>query len=158
MPEIENLRKIPSDLEAERSVLGGIFLKQDVFGDIIEILSPDDFYKNAHKIIYETMREIYNKGEVLDPLVVMNRLRKNEKFEEVGGEQIFYDIVEEVPTAANITAYAKIVKEKAILRRLGDVGTKIVEMTYSGYEEAESILDRAEGMIFKKSENSESKD
>lgn len=158
MPEIENLRKIPSDLEAERSVLGGIFLKQDVFGDIIEILSPDDFYKNAHKIIYETMREIYNKGEVLDPLVVMNRLRKNEKFEEVGGEQIFYDIVEEVPTAANITAYAKIVKEKAILRRLGDVGTKIVEMTYSGYEEAESILDRAEGMIFKISENSESKD
>lgn len=64
------------------------------------------------------MREIYNKGEVLDPLVVMNRLRKNEKFEEVGGEQIFYDIVEEVPTAANITAYAKIVKEKAILRKI----------------------------------------
>lgn len=158
MPEIENLRKIPSDLEAERSVLGGIFLKQDVFGDIIEILSPDDFYKNAHKIIYETMREIYNKGEPLDPLVVMNRLRKSEKFDEVGGEQIFYDIVEEVPTAANITAYAKIVKEKAILRRLGDVGTKIVEMTYSGYEEAENILDRAEGMIFKISENSESKD
>lgn len=88
----------------------------------------------------------------------MNQLKKEEKFEEIGGDQVFYDIIEEVPTAANIVAYAKIIKEKATLRRLGDVGTKIVEMAYEGYDEVETILDRAEGMIFKISENNESKD
>ena len=104
------------------------------------------------------MREIYNSGEKIDPIVVMNQLKKEEKFEEIGGDQVFYDIIEEVPTAANIVAYAKIIKEKATLRRLGDVGTKIVEMAYEGYDEVETILDRAEGMIFKISENNESKD
>lgn len=158
MQEIENLRKIPSSIEAERAVLGGIFLKEDVFADIIEILSPNDFYKNAHRLIYEAMREIYNSGEKIDPIVVMNQLKKEEKFEEIGGDQVFYDIIEEVPTAANIVAYAKIIKEKATLRRLGDVGTKIVEMAYEGYDEVETILDRAEGMIFKISENNDSKD
>ena len=158
MQEIENLRKIPSSIEAERAVLGGIFLKEDAFADIIEILSPNDFYKNAHRLIYEAMREIYNSGEKIDPIVVMNQLKKEEKFEEIGGDQVFYDIIEEVPTAANIVAYAKIIKEKATLRRLGDVGTKIVEMAYEGYDEVETILDRAEGMIFKISENNDSKD
>lgn len=158
MQEIENLRKIPSSIEAERAVLGGIFLKEDAFADIIEILSPNDFYKNAHRLIYEAMREIYNLGEKIDPIVVMNQLKKEEKFEEIGGDQVFYDIIEEVPTAANIVAYAKIIKEKATLRRLGDVGTKIVEMAYEGYDEVETILDRAEGMIFKISENNDSKD
>lgn len=104
------------------------------------------------------MREIYNSGEKIDPIVVMNQLKKEEKFEEIGGDRVFYDIIEEVPTAANIVAYAKIIKEKATLRRLGDVGTKIVEMAYEGYDEVETILDRAEGMIFKISENNDSKD
>ena len=104
------------------------------------------------------MNFVYNSGEKIDPIVVMNQLKKEEKFEEIGGDQVFYDIIEEVPTAANIVAYAKIIKEKATLRRLGDVGTKIVEMAYEGYDEVETILDRAEGMIFKISENNDSKD
>lgn len=158
MPDIENLKRIPSNIEAERSVLGGIFLKPDVFGDIIGFLTPEDFYKNAHGMIYEAMRDIYNTGTKIDAVVVANRLKKNEEFDELVGEQLLYDIVTGVPTAANVLEYAKIVKEKSTLRKLGDVGTKIVELAYEGYEEVDNILDKAEGLIFKISENADSKD
>ena len=158
MLDIENLKKVPSSIEAEKSVLGGIFLKPDIFGDVVEILHPNDFYKNGHKLIYEAMRDIYNSGTAIDPIVVVNKLKKNEKFDELVGEQLLFDIISDVPTAANIIEYAKIVKEKATLRRLGEVGTKIVELAYEGYEEVDNILDKAEGMIFKISENVDSKD
>ena len=158
MLDVENLKKVPSSIEAEKSVLGGIFLKPDIFGDIVEILHPNDFYKNGHKLIYETMRDIYNSGIGIDPIVVVNKLKKNEKFDELVGEQLLFDIISDVPTAANILEYAKIVKEKSTLRRLGEVGTKIVELAYEGYEEVDTILDKAEGMIFKISENVDSKD
>lgn len=158
MLDVENLKKIPSSIEAEKSVLGGIFLKPSIFGDVVEILHPNDFYKNGHKLIYEAMRDIYNSGTEIDPIVVVNRLKKNEKFDELVGEQLLFDIISDVPTAANIIEYAKIVKEKATLRRLGEVGTKIVELAYEGYEEVDNILDKAEGMIFKISENVDSKD
>ncbi|MGL4654094.1 MAG: replicative DNA helicase [Cetobacterium sp.] len=158
MEDIEKLRKIPSSLEAERSVLGGIFLKPDIFSEVIEIIYSADFYKMAHKIIFEVMQEVYNSGESIDPIIVMDRLKRKDKFDDIGGEAIFYEIIEEVPTAANILTYAKIVKEKATLRKLGDIGTKIVEMTYEGYEDVDTILDKAEGMIFKVAESKESKD
>ena len=158
MLDIENLKKVPSSIEAEKSVLGGIFLKPDIFGDVVEILHPNDFYKNGHKLIYEAMRDIYNSGTGIDPIVVVNKLKKNEKFDELVGEQLLFDIISDVPTAANIIEYAKIVKEKATLRRLGEIGTKIVELAYEGYEEVDNILDKAEGMIFKISENVDSKD
>lgn len=158
MEDIEKLRKIPSSLEAERSVLGGIFLKPDIFSEVIEIITASDFYKMAHKLIFEVMQEIYGSGESIDPIIVMDRLKRKDKFDDIGGEAIFYEIIEEVPTAANILTYARIIKEKATLRKLGDIGTKIVEMTYEGYEDVDTILDRAEGMIFKVAESKESKD
>lgn len=158
MLDVENLKKIPSSIEAEKSVLGGVFLKPDIFGDIVEVLNPSDFYRTGHKLIYEAMRDIYNSGTAIDPIVVVNKLKKNEKFDELVGEQLLFDIISDVPTAANIMEYAKIVKEKSTLRRLGEVGTKIVELAYEGYEEVDNILDKAEGMIFKISENVDSKD
>ena len=158
MEDIEKLRKIPSSLEAERSVLGGIFLKPDIFSEVIEIITASDFYKMAHKLIFEVMQEVYGSGESIDPIIVMDRLKRKDKFDDIGGEAIFYEIIEEVPTAANILTYARIIKEKATLRKLGDIGTKIVEMTYEGYEDVDTILDRAEGMIFKVAESKESKD
>lgn len=158
MEDIEKLRKIPSSLEAERSVLGGIFLKPDIFSEVIEIITASDFYKMAHKLIFEVMQEVYASGESIDPIIVMDRLKRKDKFDDIGGEAIFYEIIEEVPTAANILTYARIIKEKATLRKLGDIGTKIVEMTYEGYEDVDTILDRAEGMIFKVAESKESKD
>ena len=92
-------------------------------------------------------------------IVVVNKLKKNEKFDEIVGEELLYEIISDVPTAANIIEYAKIVKEKInSSRKLGEVGTKIVELAYEGYEEVDTILDKAEGMIFKISENVDSKD
>ncbi|MGL4910489.1 MAG: replicative DNA helicase [Cetobacterium sp.] len=158
MEDIEKLRRVPSSLEAERSVLGGIFLKPDIFSEVIEFINSADFYKMAHRIIFEVMQEVYNSGQSIDPIIVMDRLKRKDKFDAIGGETIFYEIIEEVPTAANILTYAKIIKEKSTLRKLGDIGTKIVEMTYEGYEDVDTILDKAEGMIFKVAESKESKD
>ena len=158
MEGVENLKSVPSSMEAEKSVLGGIFLKPDCFGDIIEIISPNDFYKVGHRYIFEAMTDCYNTGENIDPIVVMNKLKKINKFDEIGGESVFYDVISGAVTAAHIDVHAKIIKEKSILRKLGDVGTKIVEMSYDGYEDVDTILDKAETLIFKISENKESKD
>ncbi len=158
MLDMEKVKKIPSSVEAEKSVLGGILLKPDVLTDIIEVLRIDDFFKMAHRNIYEVMLDSYNTGEVIDPIILIDKLKKKDKFEESGGEEIIYEIMEEVPTAANIMNYARIVKEKSILRKLVDIGTNIVEMAYEGYEDVDTILDKSEGLIFKISESKETKD
>lgn len=158
MEEIEKLNKIQVSLEAERAVLGGVFLKPDSFGEIVGIVKSGDFYKMPHRLIYEAMQIVYNRGESIDPIVVIDILKKKQQFEDVGGEEIFYEIIEEVQTAANTVTHAKIVKEKSLLRKLTEAGTKIVEMSHSSYEDVETILDKAESMIFKVSEIKESKD
>ena len=156
--DIDKLKTVPYSIEAEKSVLGGIFLKQDVLEDLVEILGPGDFYKLVHQYIYETMLECYNSGKAIDPVILIDRLKKKNKFEEIGGEDVFYDIIASVPTAANVVNYAKIVKEKALLRNLMNIGSQIVEMAQEGYEEVETILDKAESLIFKVSETKENKD
>lgn len=156
--DLEKLKSVPYSMEAEKSVLGGIFLKQDVLEDLVEILRVSDFYKLAHQYIYETMLECYNAGEGIDPVILMDKLRKKNKFEEIGGEDVLYDIIESVPTAANVINYAKIVKEKATLRSLMDIGSHIVEMAQEGYEEVDTILDKAESLIFKVGETKENKE
>ena len=88
MEDIEKLRKIPSSLEAERSVLGGIFLKPDIFSEVIEIITSSDFYKMAHKIIFEVMQEVYGSGESIDPIIVMDRLKRKDKFDDIGTSSI----------------------------------------------------------------------
>ena len=158
MDSVESLKKVPSDLTAEKAVLGGIFLKPDVFGDIIEIILPMDFYKAAHRYVYEAMIDCYNSGEGIDPIIIANKLKKQNRYDEIDGENLLFEIIDEVQTAANVVKHAKIVKEKSVLRKLGDVGTKIVEMSYEGYEDVDTILDKAEGLIFKISETKESKD
>ena len=158
MDSVESLKKVPSDLTAEKAVLGGIFLKPDVFGDIIEIILPMDFYKAAHRYVYEAMIDCYNSGEGIDPIIIANKLKKQNRYDEIDGENLLFEIIDEIQTAANIVKHAKIVKEKSVLRKLGDVGTKIVEMSYEGYEDVDTILDKAEGLIFKISETKESKD
>jgi len=156
--EIDKLKTFPYSIEAERSVLGGLFLKSNIILEIIEILGIGDFYKLAHQYIFESMIDCYNEGINIDPVIIMDKLKKKNKFSEIGGEDILYDIIASVPTAANITSYAKIVKEKSLLRSLMNIGSQIVEMAQEGYEEADEILDKAESLIFKISDKRESKD
>ena len=155
---MEDFKSIPYNLEAEESVLGGIFLKSDAISRVIEILSPDDFYKRAYKILFETMLDCYEKGEVIDPVVVLDRVKKKEALGDIGGEETIYQILETVPSAANIQSYARIVKEKAVLRRVINVGTQITEMGYDGHDEVDQILDKAENMIFKIAQQSDKKE
>ena len=156
--EVEKLRSIPYSNEAEKSVLGGILLKQDVLEDIVEILKISDFYKLSHQYIYEVMLECYNQGMGIDPVLISEKLKRKNKFDEIGGESVLFEIIETVPTAANVVNYARIVKEKAILRGLINVGSQIVEMAHDGLEEVDSILDKAESLIFKVAENKENKE
>ena len=79
MNDIENLRKIPSSMESEKAVLGGVFLKPEVFSDVVEILRPEYFYRNAYKTIFESMLELYGKSEVIDPILIMESLKKKWK-------------------------------------------------------------------------------
>lgn len=158
MEKLDKLKSVPSSLESERAVLGGIFLRPDIYGEVAAVISSQDFYKVGHRYIFDAMAGCYGNQESIDPLLVMNRLKKMNKFDEIGGESIFYDILEEVPTAANILSYAAIVKEKSLLRKLGTAGTKIVEMSYEGYEDVDVILDKAESLIFKIAETKDSKD
>ena len=155
---LDKLKTVPFSNEAEKSVLGGILLKQDVLEDIIEIVKVNDFYKLAHQYIYEVMLECYNQGLGIDPIVITDKLKRKNKYEDIGGDEILFDIIESVPTAANVTNYARIVKEKSVLRGLINVGSQIVELAQDGYEEVGTILDKAESLIFKIGESKENKE
>ena len=156
--ELDKLRSVPYSNEAEKSVLGGILLKQDVLEDVIEILKVSDFYKLSHQYIYDVMLECYNQGLGIDPIIINDKLKKKNKFDDIGGETVLFEIIETVPTAANVINYARIVKEKSILRGLIKVGSQIVELAHDGMEEVDSILDKAESLIFKVAENKENKE
>ncbi|MDH6456952.1 replicative DNA helicase [Fusobacterium sp. PH5-7] len=140
------IKKIPYNTEAEKAVIGGIFLKQNALTDIAEFLSPDDFYNKDLKMIYTAILELYNENKAIDPILTLEK-NKNIK------NDTFYEVIESVQTAANIIEYAHIVKDKAKLRNLQDSATKIVEMTSDEEETTEDIIDRSEALIFKIAEN-----
>ena len=124
----------------------------------MEVVNANDFYKNNYKLIFSEMIEIYKTTTIIDSLVLLNSLRKKGILDEVGGEQIIYDLTDVVPTAANARTYAQIVRDNSIQRKLIDTGTKITEMAYRGYDDIDSMLDKAESMIFKIAEAKEKKD
>lgn len=152
------LKIIPHNLEAEESVVGGILLNPEALSKVLDIVKPDDFYKNAHRRLYEIMLSLYSKGEVIDTVLLIEELKKKGMIGEIGGEETVFEILNAVPTSANIESYAKIVKEKATLRRVINIGTEIVEMAYDGHDEVEQILDKAENKIFQISQDKEKKE
>lgn len=155
---MDKIHNMPYNVEAEESVLGAIFLKPDSIAKILDIVRADDFYKNAHKIIFEAMLECYEKGDPIDPVILSEKLKKKNLLDTIGGEATILNFLHVVPTAANIEGYAKVVKEKSILRKIIDAGTKIVESASEGYEEVENILDTAEKIIFGISQNRDKKE
>ena len=156
--KIENELKIPYSIEAEEALLGSIFIKPDAISEVIEIITAMDFYKNNYRIIFEEMLKAYNLGKIIDTLLIVEALKKSEKLEEIGGEDIIYDLVDVVSTAANAINYAYVIKEKSIQRQLIETGEKITRMAYRGYDEVDTMLDKAESMIFKIAEAKQKKD
>ncbi|MGE7112056.1 replicative DNA helicase [Lysinibacillus sp. NPDC047702] len=134
----------PHNREAEQSVIGAIFLDPQALITASEILLTDDFYHNAHKKIFETMLRLSDQGKAIDVVTVTEELSAKKEIEDVGGLSYLLELANAVPTAANIAHYAKIVEEKALLRRLIRVATKIVEDGYTREDEVEALLGEAE--------------
>lgn len=143
----------PHNLEAEQAVLGAIFLEPSVIVTATEILSPEDFYRVSHQRIFEAMVRLTDRGEPIDLVTVTNELDERDLLNEVGGVSYLTDLASSVPTAANLEYYAKIVEEKAILRRVIQAATHIVTKTFDESDDVTEVLDFAEKTIFEVSQN-----
>lgn len=147
----ENVRKIPYNAEAEKAVIGSIFLKQNVVEEITSILLPEDFFNAELKKIYSSVLQLHNNNKPIDPIIVLEEDKSIK-------EDTFYDVIESIPTAANITEYAHIVKNKSKLRGLQNTATKIIEMTSDDMIVPDEIIDKAEALVFDISKKNKTKD
>ena len=144
MPEIDLIKAPPQDLAAEQAVLGAVFLDSERLVEIKEFLSSDDFYKNAHKIIFRTMEKLSDAREAIDVLTIRSHLENQGELEAIGGIAYIAELATATPTAANAAYYAKIVAEKSLLRQLINRLTESVEKAYEQDSPADDILAQAE--------------
>ncbi|MEK7238673.1 MAG: replicative DNA helicase, partial [Nitrospirota bacterium] len=142
----------PQNIEAEQSVLGAILLENEILASVVEMLAPEDFYKDSHKKIFLAMLDLYKKNEPIDLITLTEQLSRKEQIEEIGGASYLSHIVNLVPTSANIKYHSKIVKEKSLLRNLIKTTTEIITMSYDESIEINELLDAAETKIFSLSE------
>lgn len=138
----------PQNLEAEQSVLGSILLKENAFGNVIEILTADDFYSPAHKSIFKAMVALFEKNEPHDLITLTNYLKDDNCLDDIGGAAYLANLTSIVPVTANISSYAKIIRQKAVLRKLIDVNTDIAGRCYEEQGEIDQLVDEAEQAIF----------
>ena len=141
-------RTPPHDIAAEQCVLGGMLLSKDAISDVLEVIRPHDYYRPAHQLVHEVVLDLYGRGEPADAVTVAAELTKRGDLTRVGGAPYLHTLIASVPTAANAGYYARIVRERAILRRLVEVGTRIVQLGYSGDGDADELVDRAEAEIY----------
>ena len=147
--EKEIVSKIPpNDIIAEQAVLGSMLADTDAVVKAIEILKPEDFYREDHKEIYSAMLELYGLGEPIDFLTLRNILQQRGTLEKVGSEMFLSTLIDSVPTTSNIESYVKIVEEKATLRSLIKAANDILAMGYASTEEVNSIIEKTEKRIF----------
>ena len=153
-------RQPPQDLTAEQSVLGGMLLSKDAIADVVEVLRPDDFYRPAHQTVYDTILDLYGRGEPADAVTVSAELQRRGDLIRLGGAPYLHTLIATVPTAANAAYYAEIVAEKATLRRLVEAGTRIVQLGYHGAEggDVSDVVDRAQAAVYEVTERTTSED
>jgi replicative DNA helicase len=147
-------RQPPQDIPAEQSVLGGMLLSKDAIADVLEVLQPGDFYQPKHQVVYDCVLDLYGRGEPADPIIVSAELERRGELARIGGAPYLHTLIATVPTAANARYYAEIVSEKAVLRRLIEAGTRIVQLGHNGAEGAEidDVVDRAQSAIYEVTE------
>jgi replicative DNA helicase len=139
----------PQDVHAEQSVVGGMLLSKDAIADCIEVLKGVDFYRPAHELIFDAILDLYGRGEPADAITVADELTKRGDLSRVGGQAYLHQLISSVPTAANAGYYAQIVAERAVLRRLVDAGTRIVQMGYgTGGGDVEDIVNAAQAEVY----------
>ncbi|PPK98206.1 replicative DNA helicase [Kineococcus xinjiangensis] len=143
----------PQDIAAEQGVLGGMMLSKDAIADVVEVLKGPDFYRPAHELVYEAILDLYSRGEPADPVTVSAELTNRGELARVGGAPYLHDLISTVPTAANAGYYARIVRERAVLRRLVEAGTRIVQMGYGGDGgDVEAIVNSAQAELYQVTE------
>jgi replicative DNA helicase len=139
----------PQSLEAERAVLGAILLEPALLPRAVELLTPEEFYKEAHRKIFAAMIQLFERGEAPDTIMVAETLRRDGVFEEVGGHTLLATLQEEGTVATQFASYTAIVREKALLREMIRVAREIVEEGYEETDDVQGLLDRAEQMLFR---------
>jgi replicative DNA helicase len=161
-PSLGFERQPPQDVQAEQSVLGGMLLSKDAIADVVEVLRSVDFYRPAHQIIYDTILDLYGRGEPADPVTVSAELTRAGQLMRVGGTPYLHTLISLVPTAANAGYYAEIVAERAVLRRLVEAGTRIVQLGYGAASgqggDVDDVVDRAQAEIYDVTERRMSED
>ena len=138
----------PHSVESEQSILGSILLDKDAIITVAETITPSDFYKDAHRVIYESMMALNNKNEPIDMVTLTDELRKRGYLDDIGGVTYLTSLSTIVPTTSNVKYYAEIVKEKSVLRQLIKASNDIINLGYGSGESAEDVLDFAEKKIF----------
>ena len=141
-------RTPPHDLLAEQSALGGMMLSKDATADVIESVRAVDFYIPKHEIIFDAILSLYSHGEPTDVIAVTDELTKSGEISRAGGAEYLHTLTGVVPTAANAGFYAEIVAEKAVLRRLVEAGTRIVQMGYASEGEVTDLVNNAQAEIY----------
>ncbi len=144
----EAARVPPHDLDAERAVIGAMLVSETAVAAVAERLQAEDLYSEVHRVIYGAMMRLYTRGDPIDQLTLTNELRSVGEFEKIGGRAYVFQIVESVPTAANAARYAEIVRGKALLRDIIDVGSRITEDAFREPEDVSEALDAAEQLVY----------
>ena len=161
-PQPDFDRQPPQDVQAEQSVLGGMLLSKDAIADVVEVLRAGDFYRPAHQIVYDTILDLYGRGEPADAVTVSAELTRAGQLMRVGGAPYLHTLISSVPTAANAGFYAEIVAERATLRRLVEAGTRIVQLGYGAAAgqggDVDEVVDRAQAEIYDVTERRTSED
>ena len=145
--DFESLKKIPHSLEAEKALIGGIFYNQELFEEIKDIVSAEDFYKIEHIAIYSAMEQVYSDSKGIDAILIDEEIKKSNSKNKEEILEVLSDILDEITSSYNLLEYANLIKEKAMLRRLGNVGAEITQLAYNDIRPAEDIIDIAESMV-----------
>ncbi len=148
----------PQDLAAEQAVLGAMLLSKDAIADVLEVLHGRDFYKPSHETIYDAVVDLFGRGEPVDMLTVNDELQRRGELARVGGTPYVVGLAQNVPVTSNAGYYATIVHDKAVLRRLVDAGTKVVQIGYAGEGDVDDIVDEAQTEIYNVADRRERED
>jgi replicative DNA helicase len=148
----------PHNIEAEESVLGSMLLSKDAIAEVLEMLREEDFYRPAHRTVFQSVLSLYAHGQAVDAVTVAELLRRDGVLQDIGGAPFLFTLVSGVPTAANAAYYARIVKEAGVLRRLIDVGTRIVQLGFETPQDTERAVDIAETLVYQVAQGRVSED
>jgi replicative DNA helicase len=152
-------RTPPQDVAAEQSVIGSMLLSKDAIADVVEQVRGADFYRPAHEAIYDAILDLYGRGEPADAITIVAELAKRGELQRIGGAPYVHDLISRVPTAANAGYYARIVRERAVLRRLVQAGTRIVQLGYAtDGGDVDDIVNNAQAEVYAVTERRASED